>query len=129
MIRSVVYFAMVFAVGFLLGVLRVLWLVPRLGERWAELLEAPLMLAAIVLSARLVVRRFPAENAAAYLGSGLLALLLLVSVELTVVLGLRDLSLGQYLAERDPVAGSVYLVLLGVFAAMPWLMGRRSVRR
>jgi hypothetical protein len=123
--RAAVYFGVVFGVGFLLGIVRVLALEPRLGERWAELAEAPLMLTAIVLSARFVVHRFPAADAASYFLSGGIALLLLLLVEFSVVLGIRGLSLGQYFAERDPVAGGVYVLLLAIFAAMPWVFGRR----
>jgi hypothetical protein len=43
------YFALVFGAGFVLGVLRVSFLVPRFGERIAELGEMPLMLAVIVI--------------------------------------------------------------------------------
>jgi len=124
-LRGVVYFALVFGVGFLLGTVRVLALVPAVGERWAELAETPLMLVAIVLSARFVVRRFPAAHRASYLVSGGVALLLLIVVELFVVLTIRGLSMSQYFAERDPVAGSVYVVMLVVFAVMPWLLGGR----
>jgi len=125
MIRGIVYFGLVFSAGFLLGIVRVLALVPRLGERWAELVEMPLMFVAIVLSARFVVRRFPATQRASYLVSGGIALLLLVVVELSVVLAIRGMSIGQYFAERDPVAGSVYVVMLVIFAVMPWLLGGR----
>src|SRR5688572_31092468 len=122
MFRGVVYFTLVFGVGFLLGIVRVLTLVPSVGERWAELAEAPLMLVAIILSARFVVRRFPALHRASYLVSGGIALLLLIVVELSVVLAIRGMSISQYFAERDPVAGSVYVVMLVIFAAMPWLL-------
>ena len=122
-VRGVVYVALVFGAGFLLGIVRVMALEPRLGERWAELAEAPLMLAAIVLAARFVVRRFPAPRRGGYLVSGGIALLLLLLVEISVVLGMRGLSIGEYLAERDPLAGSVYLCLLIAFAAMPWIVG------
>jgi hypothetical protein len=128
MIRGVVYFALVFGVGFLLGIVRVLALEPRLGERWAELAEAPLMLVAIIVSARFVVRRFPAAHRASYLVSGGTALLLLVVVEFSVVLGIRGMPLGQYFAERDPIAGSVYVVMLVIFAVMPWLLSGRNPR-
>ena len=94
-------------------------------ERSSRAREAPLMLTAIILSARFVVRRFPAPRRADYLASGGVALLLLVLVEFSVVLGIRGLSLGEYFAERDPVAGSVYVIMLAVFAAMPWLLGGR----
>ena len=126
MIRGVVYFALVFGVGFLLGVVRVLALVSCLGERWAELAEMPLMSVAIIVSARFVVRRFPAAQRASYLVSGGIALLLLVVVELSVVLAMRGMSIVQYVAERDPVAGSVYVAMLVVFAVMPWLLGGRK---
>lgn len=125
MTRAAVYFGVVFGVGFLLGIVRVLVLEPRLGERWAELAEAPLMLVAIVLSARFVVHRFPAAQEASYLVSGGIALLLLLLVEFSVVLGIRGLTISEYFAERDPVAGGVYVLLLVIFAAMPWVLGRR----
>src|ERR1044072_3813382 len=126
MIRGVCYFALVFGVGFLLGIVRVLALVPRIGERWAELAEMPLMLVAIIVSARFAVRRFPATRRASYLVSGGIALLLLLLVELSVVLAMRGMSIGQYIAERDRLAGSVYGVMLVVFAVMPWLLGGRK---
>ena len=125
MIRGAVYFGLVFGVGFLLGIVRVLAVEPRLGERWAELAEAPLMLVAIIVSARFVVRRFPAPSRAEYVFSGGVALMLLVFVEFSVVLGIRGLSLGEYFAERDPVAASVYVLMLLIFAAMPWVQGGR----
>jgi hypothetical protein len=121
--RAAVYFALVFGVGFLLGTVRVLVLEPRLGERWSELAEMPVMLLATVLAARFVVRRFPARRRRSYLVSGGVALLLLVLVEFSVVLGIRGLSIGGYFAERDPVAGGVYALMLLVFAAMPWILG------
>ena len=55
---GVVYFLVVFGAGFVLGAIRVLWVVPRMGVRGAELLEMPIMLIVTVLAARWVVRRF-----------------------------------------------------------------------
>lgn len=123
MIRGIVYFSLVFGVGFLLGFVRVLLVEPHLGQRWAELAESPLMLIAIVLSALFVVRRFPASRRESYLVSGAVALLLLVLVEFSVVLGIRGSTLSEYLAGRDPIAGSVYVLMLIIFAAMPWFVG------
>jgi hypothetical protein len=40
-----VYFAVMFAVGFVQGTIRTLWVVPRFGARTAELMEMPVMLA------------------------------------------------------------------------------------
>ena len=37
---AVVYFALIFGAGFALGATRILWIVPHLGTRIAELMEA-----------------------------------------------------------------------------------------
>lgn len=124
-IRAAVYFALVFGAGFLLGTIRVLALVPRWGERTAELIEAPLMLTAIYLAARFVTRRLPATRRLEYLSSGLLALVLLLAVEFSVVLHLRGIGIDEYLATRDPVSGAVYATLLMIFALMPWWLAGR----
>jgi len=123
--RALVYLAITFGAGFVLGTVRVLVLVPRLGERAAELAESPVMLAVTVFAARFVVSRFPATRRRDHLRSGLAALCLLLVMELSVVLGLRGLSLQAYLETRDPVAGGVYVALLVLFALMPWLVSAR----
>jgi type IV secretory pathway TrbD component len=56
---------------------------------------------------------------------GCIGLGLLLVAEFTLVLWLRGLSIREYLANRDPVSGTVYYVMLGVFAIMPLLVVRR----
>ena len=119
------YFAVVFGAGFVLGPIRILWVVPRLGERTAELLEAPIMLGVIFLAARWIVGRFVVPpTPSRRLAVGFLALGLGLVVEFTVVLRLRGLTIGEYFASRDPVAGTVYAASLALFALMPLLVGR-----
>ena len=123
---GVTYFALVFGTGFLLGIIRVPLLVPRLGVRTAELIEMPFMFVAIFLAARYVVRRFVLP-AGARLATGVIALALLLTAELALVIVLQGQSLAAYVASRDPISGSVYLAMLGVFAVMPRLLsGQRS---
>jgi len=120
------YFAIVFGVGFLLGPIRILWIVPRVGTRTAELIEAPIMLAVSVFVARWVVRWLTIPPTfSARLGMGLLALVLMLAAELSLVLWLRRMSVRDYFAERDPVAGTAYYVVLGAFAVMPQIVARR----
>ena len=117
---SFTYFAMVFSAGFLLGVIRVLWLAPHLGERTAELIETPVMLGIIVYAARYLVNRWHhLLSLHSVLISGIIALALLLVLEFTVVLYARDLTLSDYFATRDPVSGTVYAVSLLLFAIMP----------
>jgi hypothetical protein len=68
---AVLYFVLVFAAGFVLGTIRTLCVVSRLGVRTAELMEAPIMLGVSVLAARWAVRHvaicsnaFPAATVA-----------------------------------------------------------------
>jgi hypothetical protein len=93
-------------------------------------MEMPLMLAVIVVAARAIVRRLGAPvTPARRLAIGGIALALLLGAELLLLLPLRGLSLGAYLAGLDPVSGTVYFAMLGVFAAMPLLVARRRGRR
>lgn len=120
------YFVLVFGAGFVLGPIRILWLVPRVGERTAELMETPIMLVVIVLAARWIARRVAVPpTPSRLLGVGFAALGLLLVVEFTVVLWLRGLTIGEYFAGRDPVAGTAYIMMLGVFAVMPLLVARK----
>jgi hypothetical protein len=119
------YFALVFGAGFVLGPIRILWLVPRFGTRTAELMEAPLMLAVVIVAARWVVRRLTLSSTSSKpLGVGMIALGLLLVVEFSLVLWLRSLTFRDYLASRDPLAGTVYIAMLGLFAIMPLLVAR-----
>jgi hypothetical protein len=121
-LAALVYFGLVLGTGFVLGVFRVPLLVPRMGERWAELAEMPIMAVVIYLSAGYILRRFPGiATAGRSLAAGFLALALSVCAELGLALLLQEQSLAQYISSRDKVSGSVYIALLVVFAIMPRL--------
>lgn len=124
-LASLTYFGLVFAAGFLLGLVRVLFVVPELGERTAELIEMPIMLVVIYFSARFIIKRFTITEAPRLVAVGCLALLILLAVEFSAVLQLRNLTIEQYLTERDPVAGITYLAGLLVFASMPAIISCR----
>jgi hypothetical protein len=124
------YFALVFSAGFALGLVRVPILVPNIGERAAELVEAPFMLAAIVLASRWIARRFlSGASEFAHFAAGGLALALMLTVEFAVVMRLRGLTLREYVDGRDPVARAVYVGLLILFAFFPLVQGLVAKRR
>jgi len=122
---GITYFALVLGAGFVMGMVRVPLLVPRLGERMAELAEMPFMFVVILLSARFITRKFalPARTPVR-LGAGLLALGLSVAAELLLAAVMQDRSVAEYIASRDPVSGSVYLAMLLLFALMPLILAR-----
>jgi len=102
--------------GFVLGVVRVPFLVPRIGERWAEPAEMPVMAAVIFLAAGYVLRRFPdMRSPGRALTAGLLAPALAVFAELRLAVALQERTLAEIIASRDKVSGSMYRGLLLVF--------------
>jgi hypothetical protein len=119
------YFFLAFGAGFVMGTIRIPFLVPRLGERVAELIEIPFMFIVIVLAARFITKRFalPA-TVMVRLTTGFLALGLLITAERLLAVALKDRSLGEYVSSRDPVSGSVYVAMLALFAAMPLVITR-----
>jgi hypothetical protein len=120
---GMLYFTIVLGAGFMLGLVRVPFIVPRLGERYAELAEMPIMLLVIVMAARYIVRRYALDaRFAGRLQVGFLALALAVSAELVLIALMQSGSIVQAIASRDPVSGSVYILLLLVFALMPALL-------
>ena len=123
---GLLYFVIVFGAGFVLGSVRTLWIVPRLGTRIAELMETPIMFVVTIIAARWIVRRFAVPSVPSRrIGMGCVGLGLLLVGEFMLALWLRGLSIREYLASRDPVSGTVYYVMLGVFAIMPLLVARR----
>ncbi len=123
LLAGLIYFAVVFGVGFLLGTLRILVIIPLVGARTAELIESPIMLAVSYFAARSIIRWLAIPAALLErIGMGFVALLLLLTAEFGFVLWLRGLSLTEYFETRDPLTGTVYYVSLIFFAAMPVLL-------
>ncbi len=126
---ALLYFGLVFGAGFVLGPIRILWLVPRVGVRTAELLETPIMVLVTVLAARWVIRHYNVQPAfATRPGIGVIALSFMVVAEFGLGFVLRGISVSEYITNRDPISGTVYFLALGLFAFMPALVLQRSTR-
>ncbi len=122
---SLLYFVLVFGTGFILGTIRTLWVIPQVGERSAELMELPFMIATTYLAARWIVRRFSlASIRSIRIRVGVMALVLMLISEISLGLWIRGISLNEYFSSRDPVSGTAYYSALGLFAAMPMLVSR-----
>ena len=120
---AVSYFFLVFLCGFVLGVVREVWMLQWLSQRNAELMEMPVILFVAWLSALYcVVRPSKKRRGSHFLLVGLLALILMLGFELTVVLGLRGLTFSAYVESRDVVSGGAYVLSLMLYMLMPWLV-------
>jgi len=124
---GLLYFALTFGAGFVLGPFRILVLVPRLGARTAELVEMPVMIAITWLAARWTTQRLGVPpGLGPRLSMGVLAGALLLLAEFTLVLRLRGLTLDEYFATRDPVSGTAYYAAVLLLVLMPLLVNRGS---
>ena len=118
---ALLYFLMVFGAGFLLGPIRIFLLVPKVGIRAAELIEMPIMLAAMFYAARQTNAKFLLPPTSR-LAIGLIALTLMLTAELTVATTLRGLTIREAFFSRDPVSGGAYYASLILFALLPRIL-------
>lgn len=124
-----VYFLVTVGAQFVLEVIRLQVVALHVGEGLAEMLEIPNVLLATIIGARWVVDRFTLPPLPGIrLSVGLVALMLLLIAEGTVILPLYGLSVTEYLAGQDPVVGMAPLGALGVLTVMPFLVGYRWER-
>lgn len=125
---GIVYFAIVFAAGFLLGTLRVLVIAPRVGEQFAVLIELPLMLAVSWLACGWIVGHFsvPAALAPRLLMGGV-AFLVLMAAEIGVSVLAFGRTVGQHLEAYQAAASQMGLLAQIAFALFPVI--RLSIRR
>lgn len=114
------YFVIVFAIGFVLGTIRTLALAPSLGEVRAVLIELPIMLTASWLVCGWLLKRTPlrASDAAA-MGASALALLLLAEAALSIMaFGRTPLEHLALYAQPAHVLGLIGQVLFGAFPSI-----------
>ena len=122
-IRSgIVYFALVFALGFGFGVVRQTLVIPRIGELAAVLFEVPLLLALAWPLCRRVVRHFAVPPVLADRAvMGLVAFGLLMLAELLLAVTLAGQSPAQHWARYAELPVQFGLAGQILFALMPIL--------
>jgi hypothetical protein len=124
--NAMAYWAAIFALGFVLGTLRTLWLTPLLGALAAVLIELPVVLAASWFGARVILARWPLASRQGALAMGGLAFALLMAAELVLGVFAFGLTPGAWLARFGEPAGLLGLTGQIGFALIPaWIWGRR----
>jgi hypothetical protein len=130
LVAGAAYFGIVFAIGFVLGVLRTVAIVPWAGPVVAVAIELPVILVAAWWVCRWLTRRLAVPAAAApRWAMGGVALALLLLAEWGLSLGLGGRSTAEHLALYAETAHQLGLAGQLVFAAWPWLQGRREAAR
>ncbi len=128
---GLVYFLMVFTVGFLLGTIRTLMIVPVIGEFGAVLVELPFMLLVSWVSCKWVIRVFVVPRCMLpRVTMGLTAFLLLLCAETLLSVFLLNLSLSQHFALYLHVTAQLGLLGQIAFALFPlvqtWAASNKS---
>lgn len=126
-LAGVAYFASVFAVGFLLGSLRVLILEPALGPLAAVLIETPFILSASWLLCGYWIKRFavPSSIAPRIAMGGLAFALLMLAETLLGIVGFGR-SLGEIFTGFKTAPGALGLAGQALFGLFPLMRARLS---
>lgn len=118
------FWAGIFALAFALGIVRTLWLAPRIGVLPAVALEVPVILVASWFWARRLLRGSPLSPAQA-LAMGAAAFALLMASEAALARAFGG-TIADWLADMASPAGALGLAGQIAFAAIPWLAARRN---
>lgn len=119
-----IYFAVVFAAGFVLGVLRTLFVAPTLGPMGAVGLELPVILAVSWFACARILQRRPLQGGEAVV-MGASAFALLMGAEAAVSMSLGGRSLAQHLTLYAEAPHLLGLAGQLAFACIPALQARR----
>ncbi|MCM0020748.1 MAG: hypothetical protein NBV67_12195 [Tagaea sp.] len=115
-----VYFALIFALGFVLGTARVLAVAPAIGELLATTIELPIMLAASWIVCGWCLRRFDVPAVWTHRATmGAVAFALLMAAEASLSILLAGRSLAEHLARYAETGPALGLVAQFAFAAFP----------
>jgi hypothetical protein len=120
------YFAIVFGLAFLLGMVRTIFIAPRVGALAAVLIETPVILFISWRAAGWCIRRFSVGARGSDRATmGLVAFGLLMIVETALSTLLFGRSPGQQWAAYATPAGAVGLLAQAIFGLIPLLSARR----
>lgn len=122
MARGLLVFLLIMAVETVHGVLRGLFLAPRVGEDMAARIGWPLGLVIVLLIAFLTIRWIGLRHSRSLLGLGALWAVLTMAFEVMIGL-LRGMGTPAILAELNPLTGTILYSAAVMFIA-PWLAAR-----
>ena len=122
---AIVYFALVFAAGFVLGTIRVLLVAPLWGELPAVILESPIMIFVSWLACGSTMRRVGVRGRRDGLAMGAIAFALLMTAETALSVLAFSRSPADFLRAFGTAAGAIGLTGQVAFALIPLLRSGR----
>ena len=124
---GLVYFALIFAAGFLLGTLRVFVVLPHLGPTIAVLIELPVILAICWFAAKWIIEKLavPAVAADRLLMGAIAFVLLMLAETVLAAAGVGQMLVGDLTILATP-QGVIGLAGQMFFALFPYLLLRKS---
>lgn len=125
-LAAIAYWALIFALGFVLGTVRVVWLVPLVGPLPATALELPVILAASWWVAGWLVRRFSIGTSGEALMMGVMAFALLLASECLLAIAIGGQTVGEWIAGLYQPHALLGLGGQLVFGLMPWWRVRHT---
>jgi len=124
------YFASIFALGFVLGTIRILLLAPIAGETAAVLIESPVILTASWFAGRYFIKRLGVtSHVASRALMGLCAFALLIVAEALLAIYGFGQAADEFLRNFRTVAGGAGLfgqILFGLFPLIDVFVRRRG---
>lgn len=128
-LAGALYWSIVFACAFALGVVRVLVVAPRLGETAAVLVESPLLLTVSWFASRWTVRRLAVgPGGGDRLAMGGVAFGLLMCAELGLSVFAFGRPAGDWLASLYTMPGAIGLAAQVAFGFVPFIQRVTSAR-
>jgi hypothetical protein len=130
-VASLAYSCLVFTGGFACGMIRIPFLQPVIGPRYAELLEMPIMVVVIWKAATFVVVQYgrkispsnfwsPSDELSRSLAVGTLGLTWFLSLELLFCAAMGGTTrVKSFFLERDPITGPIFFLVLGLMSIAP----------
>lgn len=125
LIAAFAYFLVLFTLGFVLGTIRVIFVVPRVGELVATIAEVPVMLIAAYFACRWAIRRWQASPAIAIrIAMVLWFLALLFVFEALLGAMLFGRSVDEQWTSLGSPAGVVGIAAQIIAALLPLFVGK-----
>ncbi|MCB1378432.1 MAG: hypothetical protein KDK89_08725 [Alphaproteobacteria bacterium] len=123
MLRGLIVWLIIMGFETIHGLLRGLYLVPRVGEAAAGRIGWPIGLVIVLATATAFARWIAIRDIATLLGIGAVWAILTLGFEFAIGL-LRGMSPAAIMTEIDPLSGGLTIYSLGVMLAAPWIAAR-----